>query len=681
MLEATTNGCQRIPQEQEKWKSCKNNNGGDSQNAIISNKEQKASRNRSKSLMCNLEMAKRHPSTKEVYYKTDKLSVQMEKLYKDFAENLERLKKKKEIRKSLYDYLHVELRHVDLYIVGSSLCNYASNLSDVDICLVFRNQNLNRNATLQYLHIIGTLLSKSTDFSGIQLIAAKVPLLKITDKKSKIEIDMNLNKVVSIHNTRLVKSYTRLDDRVSQLVLLVKYWARKNEINNAFERSLSSYTLTLMVINYLQCACKPIVLPCLQKICKEEFDPRISLDEINLYANLPTFRSCNKESISELFLGFLNHYSKFDFQELTISVRLGYWFKTDHRKHIFVEEPFDHSNTATSVSTEYAFQRIKDTFLFSYEQLNMLSVQIKRLFNDYVQSEHDLNLKKYLRKELFTYLNRIFNNHIDIYLVGSSLCGYASKFSDANICMVHSGHELSNEAKHKCLNIVTNALIKTNAFSDIKIIDSENACLRMTHLLSNIDIEMKVNNKVRIHNTRLIKSYTRLDDRVSILIFLVLFWAKQNDIHGESKGLNSYTLVLMMITYLQRVCNPIVLPCLQELCSNEFNPDIGIDEINLFANLPEFRSTNRNSLSELFIGFLKHYSDFCFRKYTISVRNGDFMRSVHRAFINVEEPFEISNTASSLSSDIAFEKMRQIFVVSYRTLMDNEMLSSILPLR
>ena len=43
-----------------------------------------------------------------------------------------------------------------------------------------------------------------------------------------------------------------VDYRVRPLVMLVKKWAKKHDINDASHGTLSSYALTLMVIHYLQ---------------------------------------------------------------------------------------------------------------------------------------------------------------------------------------------------------------------------------------------------------------------------------------------------------------------------------------------------------------------------------------------------------------------------------------------
>ena len=57
-----------------------------------------------------------------------------------------------------------------------------------------------------------------------------------------------------------------VDWRVRPLVVVVKLWAREHEINDAKSMTISSYSLTLMVIHYLQSGVHPPVLTCLQRV-------------------------------------------------------------------------------------------------------------------------------------------------------------------------------------------------------------------------------------------------------------------------------------------------------------------------------------------------------------------------------------------------------------------------------
>ena len=78
----------------------------------------------------------------------------------------------------------------------------------------------------------------------LQLVsAAKVPVLKLTDSKTSLEGDINVNCYRNIRHTYLLRSYVLLDHRVQPLGLIVKLWAKKAGIINQRDHKLSGIVL------------------------------------------------------------------------------------------------------------------------------------------------------------------------------------------------------------------------------------------------------------------------------------------------------------------------------------------------------------------------------------------------------------------------------------------------------
>ncbi|MEQ2257898.1 Poly(A) RNA polymerase GLD2, partial [Xenotaenia resolanae] len=99
------------------------------------------------------------------------------------------------------------------------------------------------------------------------------------------------------------------DVRIRPMVLVVKKWARHNQINDASKGTLSSYTLVLMVLHYLQTLREP-VLPSLQRAHPESFNPSMDIDKVpDGPKNIPPYTSRNQSSLGELLLGFLRYYA------------------------------------------------------------------------------------------------------------------------------------------------------------------------------------------------------------------------------------------------------------------------------------------------------------------------------------------------------------------------------------
>lgn len=175
-----------------------------------------------------------------------------------------------------------------------------------------------------------------------------------------------------------------VDRRVQPLVIVIKLWARKNKINDAYNKTLSSYSLVLMVIHYLQCGCSPPVLPSLQKLMPDVFKQNSDIKRLDLLEQLPNFESRNRDSLGDLLLGFLYYFSYiFRFAVDVISIRLGCIIDKEqarsfhnsknrptHWRWICIEEPFDRTNTARSVWDEQAFSEILSVFRISHYRLN-----------------------------------------------------------------------------------------------------------------------------------------------------------------------------------------------------------------------------------------------------------------------------------------------------------------------
>lgn len=63
--------------------------------------------------------------------------------------------------------------------------------------------------------------------------AAKVRIVKVWDPELQISCDINVNNVAAIENTRMIKTYIQLDDRVRPLAMIIKHWTKRRILNDA----------------------------------------------------------------------------------------------------------------------------------------------------------------------------------------------------------------------------------------------------------------------------------------------------------------------------------------------------------------------------------------------------------------------------------------------------------------
>jgi len=277
-----------------------------------------------------------------------------------------------------------------IFVFGSTFNGFGGEGCDIDMCLFPQGFSVGDK---QWLTMVRKLLQKHCRHfirGGIELINAKVPILKFFDKEGRLEVDLSVNNPTSIRNTHLLYCYSQTDYRVRPLVLAIKLWAKDHKINEARFQTLSSYTLTLMALHYMQCGVSPPVIPCLHRLNPQMFNPNSDIFSLP-YIPLP-FTSSNKMSLGELLVGFFRYYSdsgSFDTTRDVGSIRCGSVldasdcerFARQHKlspgqwsARLLLEEPFDRTNAARAVCNDQRWRLVKDTFQATNAKIERTSV-------------------------------------------------------------------------------------------------------------------------------------------------------------------------------------------------------------------------------------------------------------------------------------------------------------------
>lgn len=306
-------------------------------------------------------------------YAKDKLSRQMVELFEACQQQSSDLERKERCRARLQQDIQDIYAVARLYLTGSSMNGLGCRSSDADLCLVIKGTK--RPDPIRVLSQLQRAFRSLSYVERTQLIRAKVPILRFRERGSDLEFDLNINNTVGIRNTFLLRSYAYADLRIRPMILVIKKWARHNQINDASKGTLSSYTLVLMVLHYLQTLKDP-VLPSLQRDYPECFSPFLDIDMVPEGPNrVPPYDSRNQSSLGELLVGFLRYYAtEFRWDKQVISVREARALpKTNSRewtnKYICVEEPFERNNVARAVHEKMKFDTIKAEFAESYRIL------------------------------------------------------------------------------------------------------------------------------------------------------------------------------------------------------------------------------------------------------------------------------------------------------------------------
>jgi len=306
-----------------------------------------------------------------------RLTADITRLFNSSQQERRLLDRKIFLWKKLLETLHQEME-CGLAVSGSTFNGFGGSGADLDMCLYPHGPALSDQHWLSMARTLLRKKCKSFIRGDIQLIKAKVPILKFYDFVGRLEVDLSVNNPTSARNTHLLYCYSQLDYRVRPLVLSIKRWAKNNQINEARLQTLSSYSLSLMVIHYLQAGVTPPVLPCLQKTQPGVFN--CVSDIFNLPYTAQPLPSNNTDPLGKLFVGFFKYYTtpnRFNTHRDVASVREGGKLRREDCEHysremrtgpgqwsahLLIEEPFDRTNAARAVCSLEKWNLIKAVF-------------------------------------------------------------------------------------------------------------------------------------------------------------------------------------------------------------------------------------------------------------------------------------------------------------------------------
>ena len=270
-------------------------------------------------------------------------------------------------------------------VFGSSVTNLSIGTGDLDLCLSFKNKTPRK-----VLRKISGLLHEE-GMEDIQLIPkARIPIVKFKDPRSGLDVDISLDNRLAIYNSMMLKSYAQ-EDRLRLLVQMVKYWASRRGINNAFEGSLSSYAWTLLTIQHAQMAQPPLAPN------RQESGPSRPLsfhgEKYDVGFDDEVFATNNTQSLASLLISFFDRFAtRWDWDSMVVSIRNGKALSTKSKKwehtgplplevvtgaddgwmeHVMpIEDPFDHEHDLSRVVRAEGAMSIQNEFM---RAINMLS--------------------------------------------------------------------------------------------------------------------------------------------------------------------------------------------------------------------------------------------------------------------------------------------------------------------
>jgi len=242
---------------------------------------------------------------------------------------------------------------------------------------------------------------------------ARVPVVKFRDPNSDMNCDVCLDNILACENTLLLKTYADVDPRVRQLVLIVKFWAKRRNINSAYHGTLSSYAYVILVIFYLQIVG---VVPNLQKIrgpntTQQEVDRCIDGHNVYFWKDLSALngygpnaiKKRNSQSVGELLRGFFHFLSEeFRYRDNVVSIREATelskvdkdWTKdktTRKDRYFFcIEDPFEITHNLGRVADHASLFTMRGEFKRAHKHLSK-GGSLQDLCALYTEGENESN--------------------------------------------------------------------------------------------------------------------------------------------------------------------------------------------------------------------------------------------------------------------------------------------------
>ncbi|KAK7709999.1 hypothetical protein SLS57_008496 [Botryosphaeria dothidea] len=274
----------------------------------------------------------------------EKLSGDMRELYDRLLPSEESQKRRELLVEKLYRILNTEWpgNEFKVHVFGSSGNLLCTTESDVDVCIQTSMRKL------ESVHMLAEALAKHKMSKVVCVASAKVPIVKVWDPELELACDMNVNNTLAIENTRMIKTYVQIDERVRPLTMIIKYWTKQRILNDA-------------------------VLPSLHQMPFEKH-PTETGEDSSFFDDLDQVRGfgeANKESLGQLLFQFFRLYGhEFDYERDVVSVRNGRFLtrkekgwevdsgNKEGRFRLCVEEPFNISRNLGNSADDYAFRGI-----------------------------------------------------------------------------------------------------------------------------------------------------------------------------------------------------------------------------------------------------------------------------------------------------------------------------------
>lgn len=138
-----------------------------------------------------------------------------------------------------------------LHIFGSVATNLALPSSDVDITIMGTPKS---GAAAEFDILANAVRNISGFAKRVQVIRAKVPLVKIISRSSGMNCDVSIGVGNGVENVPRIRGFLEQYPALRPLLLVVKCILHQRGLNDVYTGGLGSYAILLMLVSHLQMA-------------------------------------------------------------------------------------------------------------------------------------------------------------------------------------------------------------------------------------------------------------------------------------------------------------------------------------------------------------------------------------------------------------------------------------------
>ena len=331
------------------------------------------------------------------------LSAQLERLCHELEPTRAELAKKDTCFNKVKSILAQEWNNFTLHIFGSGASNLCiRDNNDLDMCIEIRyvsRMKRDLDHERDVVERMGELLEAAGMEEMLVLPHARVPIVKFTDPDSKTKCDICVNNLLAVYNTQLLRTYSLIDPRLRQLVFVVKHWAKRRQINEAYRGTLSSYAYVIMCIHVFQTQDPPI-LPRLQEE-RPTVDVQCGEWRATFCGDAEKFQGYgarNSMTLGQLLFKFLEYWAsmhvnsrsstmdrpvlgcpgawRHSYTDGVVSIRTGGWLtkaekgwtkRVGNERHLIcIEDPFQLAHDLGRVVDRTSIRVLRDEFIAAY---------------------------------------------------------------------------------------------------------------------------------------------------------------------------------------------------------------------------------------------------------------------------------------------------------------------------